>query len=90
MWGETARNASACRHPAVSHRFTKAAALPPGTAGPAAAQRSIKLPLKNKMQWTNKTECKVCLNIAVAAHPKREADICPVVGSQQTLPAFGP
>lgn len=50
MWGETARsNASACRHPAICHRFMKAAALTPGTAGPAAAQSSIRLPLKNKM-----------------------------------------
>lgn len=83
MWGETAHsNASARRRPAVCHRFMKAAAPPPGTAGPAAAQSSIRLPLKNKMQRTDKTECKVCLNIAVGAHPKREADICPVVGSQ--------
>lgn len=52
------------------------------------SKSSVKLLLKkkkSKMQWTGNTECQVCLNIALLAHPKREADFCPVMDSQQAL-----
>lgn len=91
MGGKSARQR--IRSPAPAQLYTPGLQKPPlGTAGPQQLTKfnEASTKKKSKLQCTDNTECQVCLNIALPAHPKGEADFCPVMDSQQTLPALGP